>query len=360
MNIALFLDGTWQEPADHTNISQLYERVAPRDAAGAIQQTYYNPGVGTGGNLWNRWSGGAFGLGLNKGIIDAYRFIAEHHRSADDQIYLFGYSRGAFTARSLAGVIAKCGIVPPEILSAESVFERYRREDESPGLRELQAGEASAETAEDRLLLENSRLVRIRFIGVLDTVGSLGIPGGIGRWLARGRYEFHDTAVSGLVDHAYHAIAIDERRAQFPPALWTGLPAPTDGHVTQVEQRWFVGSHSNIGGGGTSEPRAANPLSVLTRTWLADHAVEAGLALEPSVVPLEGDEWKGPIRPSYSLAFGGFGRFLPGNKRYLRPVRTSVGEALDRSVLLRWNTGEPPYHPDNPNLAPWVEELLEQ
>lgn len=102
MNIALFLDGTWQDHGDHTNIAQLWERVAPRDAAGAAQEVYYNAGVGTGGGTWDRLTGGAFGQGLDENITEAYRFIVERHRSDDDRIYLFGYSRGAFTARSSA------------------------------------------------------------------------------------------------------------------------------------------------------------------------------------------------------------------------------------------------------------------
>lgn len=360
MNIALFLDGTWQDRDDHTNIAQLRERVAPRDTSGAIQEIYYSPGLGTGAGVWKRLIGGAFGAGLNEGIASAYRFIAERHRFDDDRIYLFGYSRGAFTARSLAGVIAKCGVIAPDVLSAEAVFARYRRGIDSPGLREMQTGEEPAETAEDHLLLEHSRLVRIGFIGVLDTVGSLGIPGGIGRWLARGRYEFHDTALSGLVDHAYHAVAIDEHRAQFTPTLWTGVPIPTGDHITHVEQRWFVGSHINVGGGGTSQPSVTNPLSVLTREWIARHALEAGLALQPPAVPLEGNEWRGPIRRPYDSALCGIARFLPWKKRHLRPVRTGIGETIDDSVLLRWGTGNPPYHPQNPNLSPWVQELLNQ
>ncbi|WP_049830432.1 DUF2235 domain-containing protein [Arthrobacter sp. RIT-PI-e] len=355
MDIALFLDGTWQDRDDFTNIVQLWERTPAAGTAGAPQETYYDPGVGTGHGLLERLLGGAFGYGLDRHIIDAYRFIADHHHSDDDRIYLLGFSRGAFTARSLGGVIAKCGIIAPEILSAEAVFARYRRGGDAPGLREMQAGEEPATTAQDRLLLERSRLVRIRFIGVLDTVGSLGIPGGLGHWLSRRRYAFHDTALSGLVDHACHAVAIDEHRAQFTPTLWSGVPIPVGDHVTHVEQRWFVGAHSSIGGGGTSRPSIDNPLSVLTREWIAGRAAQAGLVLRLPVVPVEGDEWRGPIRAPRTL--GGLLRLLPGRKPRLRPVRTSTGETIDGSVLRRWGTGAPPYRPGNPNLAAWVREL---
>lgn len=109
MNIAVFLDGTWHKRGDRTNVVQIWERVAARDAAGSVQEVHYNAGVGTGGGFWNRVWGGVLGHGLEEDIVNAYRFIAERHRSDDDRIYLCGYSRGAFTARSLAGLIAKCG-----------------------------------------------------------------------------------------------------------------------------------------------------------------------------------------------------------------------------------------------------------
>lgn len=360
MNIAVFLDGTWRERGDDTNIAQLWRRVAARDAAGTAQQIHYNAGVGTGGGFWNRLCGGALGHGLDEDIMEAYRFIAERHRGDEDRIYLFGYSRGAFSARSLAGMIAKCGVIAPEVLSAEAVFARYRRGPDAPGLREMQTGQEPPITAEDRLLLEHSRLVRIRFIGVFDTVGRLGIPGGIGRWLARGRYEFHDTALSGLVDQACHAVAIDEHRAQFRPTLWTSAPSPIDDHPTSIEQRWFIGSHSNVGSGGTWQGSVTDPLSVLPREWIAARAAAMGLTVLPPALPVDGDEWCGPIRHSYDRFLGGLARFLPGNRPYLRPVRTSIGETIDDSVLRRWGTGDPPYCPRNPNLSSWVQELLEQ
>lgn len=360
MNIAVFLDGTWHKRGDRTNVVQIWERVAARDAAGSVQEVHYNAGVGTGGGFWNRVWGGVLGHGLEEDIVNAYRFIAERHRSDDDRIYLCGYSRGAFTARSLAGLIAKCGVIAPEVLSAEAVFTRYRRGPGAPGLREMQTGEEPADTAEDRLLLERSRLVRIRFLGVFDTVGRLGIPGGLGRWFSRGRYEFHDTALSGLVDRACHAVAIDEHRDQFRPSLWTSVPIPIDDHATSVEQRWFVGSHSNIGNGDALPGSLVDPLSVLTREWMAERAVEMGLEVRPPSAPPEGDEWRGPIIHSYDRFLGGLARFLPGNRRYLRPVRTSISETVDGSVLRRWGTGDPPYRPRNPNLAPWVQELIQQ
>ena len=352
-NIAVLLDGTWSDADTHTNIAQIDARV-PRVAGGAAQQVRYIKGVGTG--RFDRLRDGLLGTGLDDDIREGYSFIAEHHRS-DDRIHLIGYSRGAFAARSLAGMITKCGLIGETDLPAKAVFARYR-DTKTPGLREMQQGEKPARTAEDKLLLERSRLVRIRFIGVFDTVGALGIPGGIGHLIDRRRYEFHDTRLSGLVDLACHAVAVDEHRSQFAPTLWTSVPIPVPEHPTQVEQRWFVGAHANVGGGGSMAPAVDNPLSLLPREWIVDRAVEAGLVVDPPPTPLTGNEWSGPIDDSYRSFLGGLGRFLPGSRPYFRPVRTTIREALDGSVVRRWRDGRPPYRPRNPYLEPWIREEL--
>jgi len=336
----------------HTNIAQIHARV-PRRAGGVAQEVAYVEGVGTG--RFDRLQGGAFGAGLDDDIREGYSFVAAHHHSDADRIHLIGYSRGAFAARSLAGMIAKCGIIREADLTAKEVFARYR-DTKAPGLREMQEREKPARTEEDRLVLARSRLVRIRFIGVLDTVGSLGIPGGVGRLVNRRRYEFHDTRLSGLVDLACHAVAIDEHRKQFTPTLWTSVPIPMPQHPTRVEQRWFVGEHANVGGGGTRVPAVDNPLSLLTREWIVDRAVEAGLVVEPPAHVLTGDEWSGQISDFYGSLLGRGIRLLPGNKPWLRPVRTTIGEFLDGSVIRRWRHGKPPYRPRNPYLESWIRE----
>ncbi len=354
MNIAVLLDGTWSDANTHTNIAQIHARM-PRRVAGVPQEVRYIEGVGTG--PFDRLRGGILGMGLDDDIREAYSFIASHHRSDADRIHLIGYSRGAFAARSLGGMIAKCGIIRETDLPAKAVFARYR-DTKAPGLREMQEGEKPARTAEDELVLARSRLVRIRFIGVFDTVGSLGIPGGIGRVINRRRYEFHDTRLSGLVDLACHAVAIDEHRKQFAPTLWTSVPIPMPEHPTQVEQRWFVGEHANVGGGGTMDPAADNPLSLLAREWIVERAVEAGLEVQPPRRPLTGDEWSGRISDFYGSFLGGLARRVPGIRPYLRPVRTTIGEFLDGSVIRRWRHGRPPYRPGNPHLEPWIREEL--
>ncbi len=354
MNIAVFLDGTWSDANDDTNVVQIYRRV-PAGPGGEGQELRYIKGVGTG--RFDRLRGGLFGAGLDDTIREGYSFIAARHGSDGDRIHLVGYSRGAFAARSLAGMIAKCGLIAEDELPAKAVYARYR-DTKAPGLREMQEGEQPARTAEDKLVLARSRLVRIRFIGVFDTVGRLGIPGGLGRLVSRRRYQFHDTRLSGLVDLACHAVAVDEHRQQFAPTLWTSVPIPIPEHPTRVAQGWFVGAHSNVGGGGTAAPAVENPLSVIAREWVVDRAVEAGLAVDPPAVPVTGEEWKGPIDDSYGRFLGGLARWWPGNKPYLRPVRTTVDEELDGSVVRRWRLGRPAYRPRNPYLEPWIGEVV--
>lgn len=346
MDITVLFDGTWNDTHVNTNINQIHDRLI---ADGHTEQDCcYVPGVGT--QPLERLSGGIAGLGLDRNIRRGYEFIAERRESDADRIFLIGYSRGAFTARSLAGMIAKCGIVKPQRMSTREVFDRYR-DKSAPGLREMQNDHRLAVTRTDKKILAESRLVRIRFIGVFDTVGSLGIPGTIGHDLSRRLYEFHDTNLSGLVDFAYHAVAIDEHRKHFVPTLWQDIPKPIPGNPTTLEQRWFVGAHANVGGGGTTRPEVRNPLSVLTREWMIDRAALAGLKITPMRPPESA--WQGAIDRSWPWHLL---ELIPGNGPRLRPLRRNRTTTLDDAAINRWSWGNPRYEPRNPGLAEWVAQ----
>jgi uncharacterized protein (DUF2235 family) len=355
MRLAVFMDGTWSDPTDDTNVNQLCDRVSEseRGPRGRGQRKKYIEGVGS--SPWEKLRGGVLGYGVDANIREGYEFIAEHHEPGD-QIFLFGYSRGAFTARSLAGMITKCGIVAPDVLDAGELFGRYR-DQTRPGLREMREEEddPAKRTKQDRDVMAHGRLERIRFIGVFDTVGSLGVPGDLGKVFAR-KYQFHDTRLSGYVDVARQAVAIDENRPEFEPTLWTAVPIPIPGHETSVEQRWFVGAHSDIGGGGMRS-RGRAPLSALAREWIVDAARAAGLDLHPVQRPLPQDTWKSPYDDPFATWLGGIDRLVPGREPYLRPTNTTEQETLAPSVLQRWE-GDPSYDPRNPNLAPWVKRQL--
>jgi uncharacterized protein (DUF2235 family) len=356
MRIAVFMDGTWNDPADDTNVNQLCSRVPEtgRKPNGGGQTKHYIDGVGN--TPWQRLRGGAFGLGVDDNIREGYQFVCEHHRPGD-KIYLFGYSRGAFTARSLAGMITKCGIVSPADMDTDELFERYR-DRARPGLREMREGEDDPRrrTKQDWEVLAAARLERIRFIGVFDTVGSLGVPGNLGNVFAR-KYQFHNTGLSGYVDTARHALAIDENRPEFKPTLWTAVPIPIPGHNTSIEQRWFVGAHSDVGGGGSRPPQHA-PLSDLTREWIADEARTAGLDIDLPQPPLGNNEWRAPYRDSFATWLRPVARLVRSRKPYFRPVRSAERETLDPSVLERWADTELAYRPRNPHLMSWIREKL--
>ncbi|HWH09146.1 MAG TPA: DUF2235 domain-containing protein, partial [Candidatus Thermoplasmatota archaeon] len=232
-------DGTWNtadavvdgKPCP-TNVVKMARAVLPRDANGVPQVVFYDEGIGTGG-LLDRVVGGATGRGLMRNVGDAYRFLVWNFEPGDE-VYLFGFSRGAYTARSLAGLVRKCGILRKgQGCRFEEAYDFYRG-DVHP-----------RDPAAAEFRRRNSVETRIRFLGVWDTVGALGVPGRL-RGLTMRRHRFHDVKLSSTVDHAYHAVAIDERRKAFAPALWETDPANA-GQV--VEQAWFPGAHSDVGGG---------------------------------------------------------------------------------------------------------------
>jgi hypothetical protein len=234
-------DGTWNSPdkgENPTNVVKII-RAIPGASEGISQITFYDKGVGT-GNALDRIAGGASGEGLTENMIDGYRFLANNYEQGDE-IYVFGFSRGAYTARSLVGFIGLAGLISPLQLGwgLRQALEVYRKVDLDRGQKLDQIG---------ALGLDRMEGVRIRCVGVWDTVGSLGIPGDLGRRFLGGKYYFHDVQLNSKVDVALHAVAIDEKRSAFAPTLWVRPPgsAPVAGQI--VEQVWFPGVHSNVGG----------------------------------------------------------------------------------------------------------------
>jgi len=207
--IALFLDGTWNRPDDNTNVWRSKLLVADVDAAGVAQESYYEVGVGT--KRTDRLRGGALGDGLDANLRAAYQWLMSRY-DPGDKIYLFGFSRGAYTARSLAGLITKCGILlPGSSFSVPQIFERYRQGPKAQPLYELTSGRYPRErwTSEDASLVDQSQSAPVEFIGVWDTVGALGIPARHLRGLGRTAHYFHSTNPSKFYRHMYQALAID-------------------------------------------------------------------------------------------------------------------------------------------------------
>ncbi len=266
--IVICADGTWNTPTEKdlggpapTNVWLLFQLVVPRAHDGLPQLGYYHPGVGTGGAV-DRILGGICGLGLRRNILDCYRFLVDCY-DPGDAIYLFGFSRGAYTVRSLGGLIRNCGIVDrhrfAETSRAQTIdaaFALYRKR-----------GDATAPTASravDFRARHSHPDCRIACIGVWDTVGALGIPvGWLGR-VSRHVYGFHDVTLSSWVDCAFHAVAVDERRRPFTPTLWEQQPGANK-QGQYVEQAWFPGVHADVGGGYAWPTRE---LANLTLQWM--------------------------------------------------------------------------------------------
>jgi uncharacterized protein (DUF2235 family) len=236
-------DGTWNTPDQGGNPTNVVKtvRAIPSDGGDRSQITFYDKGVGTGG-LADRILGGASGHGLTENVIDGYRFLANNYEP-DDELYIFGFSRGAYTARSLAGLIQFAGLLSPLHLGQDlqAVIDLYRDT------------ALDDETRSEKLAALDKEIKRvvsvpIECVGVWDTVGSLGIPGDLGRRIIADKYYFHDVQLGPNVRIALHAIGIDEKRAQFPPTLWVRKKDQPPVPDQVVEQAWFPGVHSNIGG----------------------------------------------------------------------------------------------------------------
>ncbi|MFD2937337.1 DUF2235 domain-containing protein [Spirosoma flavum] len=297
-------DGTWNDPEQldrgslvPTNVVKLARALALAEQPD--QKIFYDPGIGT-GNLIDRWTGGLTGKGLIKNLFDCYGFIAQHYEPGD-KIYLFGFSRGAYTVRSLSGLISRFGIdkslsqqqlakattsaatghvaetrtdeIPNELQSIQHQYEQYKRE-------------ATAEK-KDEVLNEFKNKTdcyepEIEMIGVWDTVGSLGIPLPLPRFryltmfnawlegLVLGKYRFLNVQLNARVHGAYHALAIDENRKAFLPTLWKKDPIAPPEQI--LEQVWFAGIHSNVGGGYADAGLSDNAL-----LWMVNRAQRHGL-----------------------------------------------------------------------------------
>src|SRR5690606_39564319 len=217
--LVICCDGTWQRLYGNslTNVALTARAVAPRDAKGNLQIVYYSAGVGASLNGLSLWQG-MTGADLDDNLLDAWLFINLNYEPGD-QIYLFGFSRGAYTVRSLAGLLRKCGVLRREhVDKSREALELYRHRETTADTFLAARFRASHAIAWPRLNQDGATIdtppvdLRIRYVGVWDTVGSLGIPRvlPISIGLNDG-YRFHDTALSRAAYSARHAVAIDEQ-----------------------------------------------------------------------------------------------------------------------------------------------------
>jgi uncharacterized protein (DUF2235 family) len=287
---------------------------------------WYDEGVGT--QWYDQYIGGAIGTGLELNIIQGYEYLAKTYEKGDE-IYVLGFSRGAYTARSLVGMVRNCGLVEPQHLALRVgiAYGIYRTREDGP----------DSMTAK---LFRSSfcREIQIKFVGVWDTVGALGIPLDAVKDFNMKFYEFHVTELSRIVENAYHAGAIDEHRQDYDACLWNPKSKPGQA----VEQRWFVGAHCDVGGG-----YADRRLSDLTLRWMQDKASAVGLELTP--VALGAENYRGPFTDSYLEFLDGL--YAKKNPRHYRSIGvTQFGnEVVDASVQQRRKVDRS-YEPQNNGL----------
>ena len=303
-------DGSWNklDTKKHpTNVVLIAESVKPVDQYGVDQLVYYDEGVGTASD--ETWRGGIFGKGLVQNIREAYRFLIFNYRLGD-QIFVFGFSRGAFTARSFIGFIRAVGIL--HVNDANQITEAWklytenadRDADEPDALLEFRAkfcpnlcmSRAEQDWREKEGYCEVApEILSIPYIGVWDTVGTLGWQALTAAFFRRKdkRHKAHDTQLSRLVQAGRHALALDERRVHFMPTLWRNVTqmnadagANPYGDDAPFQQRWFAGDHGSVGGGGPERG-----LSNASLHWVLKGAVGMGLN-----VNLEGRSQLGSIR----------------------------------------------------------------
>lgn len=337
--IVVCFDGTWNKPADEalpsddqveTNVCRLYKSVKDQAGDGIKQLKWYDEGVGT--RWYDKYVGGTIGSGLEINIVQGYKFLVQEYEDGDE-IYILGFSRGAYTARSLVGMIRNCGLIYPERLALRvpMAYGIYRTRDDG-------ADSLTAKVFRRTF----AREAKIRFLGVWDTVGALGIPLDILSSFSMKFYEFHDTQLSHIVENAYHAVAIDEHRRDYMATLWHPETAPQQ----KMEQRWFVGAHCDVGGGYDDRR-----LSDLALRWIQDKAGALGLALDP--VPLAAKNYLGELTDSYAEFIGGL--YARKNTRHYRAVgATRFGnETIDDSVRQRLREDRE-YEPQNDGLSKLV------
>lgn len=339
-NIVVLSDGTGQEggKGNNTNVYKLFNMVEDRTEN---QITFYDRGLGTG---WRRFTGNVAGMGISQNIFECYKFIFDNYM-AGDNIFLFGFSRGATTVRSLSAFIHLFGILPksrPELI--RRAYKIYKIED----------SEERKKQADDFISRHHNQWTRVKFLGVWDTVDALGLPlkklNTFIDWMPMFRHKFHNLSLSESVEHARQALAIDDERLIFHPKIWEKEIK----EYQTLRQVWFCGMHTDVGGGYKEQELSDIPLF-----WMVEEAKKAGLRIYPKHEVKTHPDVNGFMHDSRK----GF----PSNL-YVRKIRTwniqTHGKPfVHQSVLLRKlnkeNKETPPYKPWVLNLEhevePWPE-----
>lgn len=417
-------DGTWQKLASPypTNVVKIAQGIKPSSGKGISQMVFYDQGVGAESIESNVFTwvnditnviGGAFGIGIDNNIQEAYRFLSLNYEESDE-IYLFGFSRGAFTVRSLAGLIHCSGglLSLPNIREAPFAYDLYKDSKltfkEKEMFRKLpipfeykdnvkdinkcrkealkiysdrqnlsleKAKEDTNETEQDLAQKEEKvkkvlkkyglskredgnirQPVKITLIGCWDTVGSLGIPPGIpflSDWIwINKKYQFHNIQLSPIIQHALHAVSIDEKRKVFDVTL---MERNVNSEEQTLSEVWFPGTHGSVGGGTFKEKGLSNSALQWMVTEIGNLSLGLELDLEKSEDSFDFDH-KCPFDNNPGL-FGLWGLFrLAVKEREIHPnLFTSIHESAE--TKLSDDELNPRYCPTN--LHKYKEKLKE-
>ncbi|HWC29281.1 MAG TPA: DUF2235 domain-containing protein [Dehalococcoidia bacterium] len=353
--IVVCCDGTWNSPAQRfaTNVFKFKSALLEAAPDGVRQCIYYDIGVGA-GSLLERIPG-LFGAGVGRNVQQAYRFVAENYE-AGDELFFVGFSRGAYTVRSVVGMMRKCGILRRDNLDAlKEAYRFYRDRRVPPG-----HDDALGFRRENSVAIPGNDdfVPPTRFMSVWDTVGTLGVPSGLFttpvqmllEFVFNRGIRFHDVALSRSVERAYQALAIDESRGDYQPTIWEQHPAASE---QVLEQVWFAGAHTNIGGGAPDAEQSDHVLH-----WMASKAREADLAFDDSKLPAAEGNPEAPLHDSFVHIFKlrrfmrrPIGRGVPAEDAAYFGGRSC--ESVDPAVLRR-HKANPDYHP--PNLVTYYRE----
>ena len=333
--IAIFCDGTWNTPDKsedgklcQTNVVKMANALSHTSIDGKLQILYYDSGIGTEGSMIKKVFDGATGNGISENILEAYRFIINNYEKGDE-LFLFGFSRGAFTVRSLSGLIRNSGILKIENLDqVKKAYQIYRSR--KP---DLQPRAVEATLFRKTFAVEET--TRIKFIGVWDTVGALGNPLVFNGIFSK-RNQFHDTELSSKINNAFHALAIDENRKNFEATLWH---QQDDSKDQVLEQVWFAGIHSDVGGG---YPETETGLSDIALKWMLEKAESRHLnfdkvSINPDALALKHESYTGfyKLKPKLYRPIG-----------FAYPKIGNTNESLHPTVVERYKS-DPAYRPKN-------------
>lgn len=310
--LIICLDGTWNKRDDTTNVWRIYALTASDDKS-VTQIKYYDQGVGT--RWYDKITGGAFGTGMYCDVREAYTWLAEQYQP-DDELFIFGFSRGAATALSLANLVDSCGIVGTT--TTYSFEDAYRLYSLRGFIRDGPASQRFRQNGEDF-----GRASPLKFLGLFDTVASLFLRR---LW----REDMHVLTLPASAYRVAHAIALDENRSMFRSVRFPS--APTHGTLTE---RWFTGAHANVGGG-----YACDPLATLPLRWMMLEAASCGLSFRKLPDLQAEDALDTEERDSFREFGGGFLMLAPllsrRNRRVGRNAAGKAVEVVDRSAILRF------------------------